>query len=48
MGMAQPGRADLNLYAYVRNNPISRFEPSGTQDEEPVQISLDPVVLGPR
>lgn len=34
MGMAEPEKPDLNLYAYVRSNPFSRVDPSGKIDEE--------------
>jgi len=29
LGIAQPGRADLNLYAYVRNRPLVASDPTG-------------------
>lgn len=38
MGMAEPGRADLNVYAYVRGNPFLRVDPTGMLDEK----SFDP------
>jgi RHS repeat-associated protein len=34
LGVAQPGKADLNIYAYVRSSPINRVDVSGLKDDD--------------
>jgi hypothetical protein len=37
--VAQPGKPDLNLYAYVRGSPVCRTDANGTKDTQPVSSS---------
>jgi RHS repeat-associated protein len=38
LGLAEPGRPDLNLYGYVRGKPVVFNDPAGYQDVHPAPV----------